>query len=234
MEEVVNGIWRYTGDLPAGRQGTNVYLAKELRCWLIVGVESVRDADRLLGELEKMEDDLSSRPFLIVPSHLQSEHIEGLATLAVLQDGLVVLPTIFFRPEVTGGRVKLPFVKRFKRWWVGRTDYAAKAVADEFIFRVKQGQRLPFAGGWQAIFTTKYGEERIFLYHPGRKILVPGEVIIGEEGEAKLALEGDAAREAISRLRDLKVETILPGRGDVITGRYVFRDLLLLYSPADF
>jgi hypothetical protein len=225
MEEVINGIWRYTG-------GSNVYLIKTVRPWLVTGIESAADAESLLKELERLEGDLSSQVFLFVPSHLDPKLIEKLATLAVLQDGAVVLPTIFFRPEVTGSRVRIPLLKRFKRWLVGQT-HPTSTVADEFIIRVRSGQRLLFADGWQVVFTTHHGRERIFLHHPGRKILVAGEAIVNGDGAA-FALEDGAAKEAAEVLRDLKVETILPAQGGVISDRHVFNDLLAVYGPAEF
>ena len=227
MEEVVNGIWRYTGE-------SNVYLVKTIRPWLVVGIESAADAEGLLKELTGLEGDLARRVFLFVPSHLEVKLIEKLATLAVLQDGLVILPTVFFHPEVTSGRVRIPFVRRIKRWLAGMKGYAEEAVADEFIFRVVQGQRLPFAGGWQVMFTSVHGRERVFLYHPTRRILVVGAAITTEDGEPALALEEDAIGEAPALLSDLKVEMILPAQGGVLTGRYVLRNLFVPFSPADF
>jgi hypothetical protein len=226
MEEVVNGIWRHTGS-------SSVYLIKTIRPWLVAGIESAADAEGLLKELERLEGDLSSQIFLFIPGHLDSKLIEKLATLAVLQDGVVVLPTIFFRPEVTNSRVRIPILKRFKRWWVGQT-HPAKTVADEFMIRVKSGQRLLFANGWQVVFTAGYGRERVFLYHPDRKILVSGKAIVIEEGEASIALEADAIEEVSLLLADLKVETILPAQGGVVTGKFVLRDLFEVYSPVDF
>jgi hydroxyacylglutathione hydrolase len=87
-------------------------------------------------------------------------------------------------------------------------------------FLIKEGSLEIKGLEFQIFHTPGHAPGSICIYWPGKRVLITGDLIF-KEGLGRTDLPGGDSgllKESIRRLRDLDVEYILPGHGDVVSG----------------
>lgn len=81
---------------------------------------------------------------------------------------------------------------------------------------INDGDELPGARGWFVIATPGHTDDHVSFWHPTTRTLLSGDAIITVNTRPVFApgcVDGAAAAQTERRLRDLPIETLLPGHG---------------------
>lgn len=142
---------------------------------------------------------------LVLITHGHPDHIEGIR--AFLDSGTLI----------TMSRTELDFVKETAPQYGESLGISVSG----FDFLLQEGDLLIGDVTFQVIHTPGHSPGSICLYWPDRKVLFTGDVVFNQGvGRTDLpAGNGQQLKESIKRLSDLDVEYLLPGHGDIISGR---------------
>jgi glyoxylase-like metal-dependent hydrolase (beta-lactamase superfamily II) len=161
----------------------------------------------LFGQVETELARLALRPEqmdIVIATHAHPDHLEGLFQ--------------FQEPTVTAlGREEYDFVKGTARragWDMGNADLEPRLLLQEGDLRLGD---LNF----QVLVTPGHSPGSICLYWEDRRALFTGDVVFNQ-GLGRTDLpggSGDLLKLSIRRLAALDVEILLPGHGEVITGK---------------
>jgi glyoxylase-like metal-dependent hydrolase (beta-lactamase superfamily II) len=95
---------------------------------------------------------------------------------------------------------------------------------DAFTFQVDQrlkgGEKLDIGGmAWEVLHVPGHSPGGIALYHPEKKILIPGDVVYADYAVGRFDLhgaDGSVLKDSLMRLGELEVDILLPGHNRIV------------------
>ena len=164
--------------------------------------------DQLIGHVKEDLSKLSLSPAdidIVLVTHGHPDHIEGIKTFLGTST-LVAIP-----------RVEMTFIRQVAPHYgeaLGVPNFEPDILLQEGDMKIGD---LTF----QVIHTPGHSPGSVCLYWPEKKVLFTGDVVF-YQGVGRTDLPGGNEEElkaSIIRLSELQVEYLLPGHGDVISGR---------------
>lgn len=161
----------------------------------------------LLGELVGSLGSLTIRPDdidLLIGTHAHPDHIEALQSFASSSS------------MITMGQMEYRYFQKAAQLFGFRL---------EPDFLLTEGTLKVGATLLEVILTPGHSPGSICVYWPARKALFAGDVIF-EQGVGRTDLPGGSGnqlKESIKRLSSLDIELLLPGHGNIITGKEEIR-----------
>jgi len=191
---------------------------------------------------------------VVLATHLHSDHVGGLPSLAASCDPAIVLPDLG-RAYAEGEQPRTPGPREVAKIWpvlrsqrfqpsalleplrspkvgYGLFPYACPAPHPSFV---SDGDHLAGAEGWEVISAPGHTDDSTCFYNDSTRTLIAGDAILSVGGQAWFNPEYvDAERSAATedRLRGLRVDVLLVGHGHPLVGRdllasaHSFRDQL--------
>ena len=153
-------------------------------------VSSLRSLDIQLGDID-----------LVVGSHAHPDHIEAFQAFSSLST------------MITMGALEYRYVQENAGHFLGFD------LQPQFLLR--EGKLRAGTTELEVIGTPGHSPGSICLYWPQHKALFAGDVIF-EQGVGRTDLpggSGEQLKESIQRLSSLDIELLLPGHGNIISGR---------------
>jgi len=173
---------------------------------VLIDVGHLRHLGRLLASLE--EDGLSPQDLdLIMSTHCHPDHFEALSQFAESK-ALVAMhreeerylkdhgETLYQMMGITSPRSRADFYLREGNLKLGKVDL-------------------------QVYHTPGHSPGSLCFYWPKKKVLISGDVVFrGGVGRTDLpGGDGNQLKHSIQRLSQLDIEVLLPGHGEIITGK---------------
>ena len=164
--------------------------------------------DQLIGHVKEDLSKLSLSPAdidIVLVTHGHPDHIEGIKTFLGTST-LVAIP-----------RVEMTFIRQVAPHYgeaLGVPNFEPDILLQEGDMKIGD---LTF----QVIHTPGHSPGSICLYWPEKKVLFTGDVVFNQ-GVGRTDLpggNGEDLKASIRKLSKLEVEYLLPGHGDVISGR---------------
>ncbi len=117
----------------------------------------------------------------------------------------------------------------FQMTWAGIPGIK-KGIHSEVTHWLVDGDSLPGHPDWKVIHTPGHTDDSICLYDAERKSLVTGDTIINLLGQLVLnpllALDQEALRNSLNKLRQIEVDAVYPGWGSPVFKKDALRDIL--------
>jgi hydroxyacylglutathione hydrolase len=142
---------------------------------------------------------------LVIITHVHPDHMEA---LRVFTDA----PTL-----IALSSVEMDYMKELTPQYaaaMGLTDFQPQ-------FLLKEGELVVDDMAFQVILSPGHSPGSLCLYWPEIKALFSGDVVFNQ-GIGRVDLpggDGEALKQSIEKLNRLDVEYLLPGHGDVVSGR---------------
>jgi len=142
---------------------------------------------------------------IVVITHAHPDHIEAVKVFEET-DALIAVPA-----------AEMHFIKRVARYHgdaFGLLDLEPDILLQEGAFQIGNVN-------FQAIQTPGHSPGSICLHWPDKKVLITGDVVFNQ-GIGRTDLpggDGHKLKESIKRISQLDVEVLLPGHGEIVSGR---------------
>jgi glyoxylase-like metal-dependent hydrolase (beta-lactamase superfamily II) len=233
--QVADGIWMLRTVL------VNVFFVRVDDGWMLVdaGIRGSapairRAATRLFG---------AQPPRAIVLTHGHFDHVGALARLLETWD-VQVYAHPFELPHLTGRlpyRSPDPTVGGGLLAWSSFLFPRGPSAFGSRLLALPPDGRVPIAPEWVALHTPGHTAGHVSLYRPSDGVVIAGDAVTTTQQESLIAVamqrldlngppayftsDWDAARWSVQRLAATRVETLLSGHGQPMTGESMRRDL---------
>ncbi|MFO0548007.1 MAG: MBL fold metallo-hydrolase [Polyangiaceae bacterium] len=186
----------------------------------------------------------------LTATHLHSDHVGGMPALARSTKAPVRLPERARRYVEDGERPRSPGLREVARIArvFGDQPFDVRAIPELIqgsraagysglsckwprdlspASYLADGDSLPGAPSWRVLRTAGHTDDSTCFFNEERGVLISGDAVLGCGGRAWFNPEltdTRLARETEARLRELRVELLLPGHGRWVRGADVMRD----------
>ena len=213
------------------------YLIEGPASFVLVDPGSERDLPLIQTVVAKLGKPVD----LVVPSHLHFDHVLGVEPACQALGAGLGLSSLALEHWVQGRALRQPPLRALRKFpvswvWQGMPFIAPPDRARvgrllrplrENPFRVDRvvsladGQALPGCPGWTVLSTPGHSDDALCLYHAQAGFLVAGDTVRNFLGGEWNPLLTDPAEYMLSmrRLFELRITTIFPGHGPLITGQ---------------
>ncbi len=203
--KLLDGIYAYPWLNPYHNNANSYLLAGEVPTLIDPG--HLRFVPDLMHHIER--DGISPRDLvLLISTHLHPDHHEGVEA--------------FDRVFVAFHRGEEEVLQEYAALLYQGAGFRLPSKGPHFYLR--EGELFLGSERWQVLHTPGHSPGSICLYCPDKRVLITGDVLFSR-GVGRTDLMGDpqALASSIRRLKELDVEYLLPGHGEILAGKEAVR-----------
>ena len=157
----------------------------------------------------------------VIMTHTHLDHIGCLSEIQKLIPHTEIwIHTLEAEPLQEGDERTVYGMDMFKQ--LCQAQYGLKAGAFAFAVnrKLQGGENLDLGGmAWEILHIPGHSMGSVALYHPTKRILIPGDVVYADHAIGRFDLHGANGKElgkSLMRLAELEVRMLLPGHNEIV------------------
>ncbi len=221
MTEVIEGVYFIPGQddfIP----DSHVYVVGEpsSQDLSLIDVGLMGKGDYKIESIQKMGIRLEDIKRVIM-THIHLDHIGCLTEIRELIPGAELWVQTEEAEALEQGDDRTVYgMEAFRGMCQQQYDLKQDAFTFQVDQRLKGGEKLDIGGmAWEVLHVPGHSPGGIALYHPGKKILIPGDVVYADYAIGRFDLDradGSVLKDSLMRLGELEVDILLPGHNRIV------------------
>ena len=157
----------------------------------------------------------------VIMTHTHLDHIGCLSEIQKLIPHTEIwIHTLEAEPLQKGDERTVYGMDMFKQLCQMQYGLKSGAFAFDVSRKLQGGENLNLGGmAWEILHVPGHSMGSVALYHPAKKILIPGDVVYADHGIGRFDLhgaDGKELRKSLMRLAELDVGMLLPGHNEIV------------------